>query len=133
MLHVQIDPNSGVPVYRPVLDQVTYYVASGALRAGAQLPSIRELAKALSVNPTTVVKAYTELQHEGVIAMKQGKGAFVAEVDSRMSDAERRKVLGRLVQQLTVEAKQMGASAEMVRHIVEEQLSRLDLPNADGN
>ena len=133
MLHVQLDPNSGVPVYRQVMDQVKYYVASGALAAGAQLPSIRELAKALSVNPATVVKAYTELQHEGVIAMQQGKGAFVAEVDSRMSDAERRKVLGRLAQQLTVEAKQMGASAEMVRRIVEEQLSRLDLLNEDAN
>ena len=91
MLHIQIDPHSGIPVYRQVMDQVKYYAASGTLKVGAQLPSIRELSKALSVNPTTVVKAYTELQHEGVIEMKQGKGAFLAEVEERMTERERRR------------------------------------------
>ena len=131
MLHIQIDPQSGVPVYRQVMDQVKYYAASGTLRPGALIPSIREMSKALSVNPTTIVKAYTELQHEGVIEMKQGKGAFLTEVNRGMSDEERRKALEPIVRQLTVEAKQMGASAEMVRRIVEEQLSQVTLPNKD--
>ncbi|HUW57966.1 MAG TPA: GntR family transcriptional regulator [Planctomycetota bacterium] len=127
MLHIQIDPHSGIPVYRQVMDQVKYYAASGALKVGAQLPSIRELSKTLSVNPTTVVKAYTELQHEGVIEMKQGKGAFVAEVGRGMSEAERRKVLERLTRQMVVEAKQMGAPADVVRRVVEEQLEEMGL------
>ena len=122
MLHIQIDAHSGVPVYRQVMDQIKYYAASGALAAGAQLPSIRELAKLLSVNPTTVVKAYTELQHAGIIAMKHGKGAFVAERNATLTHAERRKVLERLTRQMTVEARQVGASAELVRRIVDEQL-----------
>ena len=55
MLHFQINPHSGVPVYRQMIDQVKYYVASDALKAGDQLPSIRELAQSLAINPTTVV------------------------------------------------------------------------------
>ena len=61
-LHLQIDERCGVPVYRQMMDQFKYYVAGGTLRPGDQIPSIRELAAALAVNPTTVVKAYTELE-----------------------------------------------------------------------
>jgi len=126
MLHLQIDPHSGVPVYRQMMDQVKYYVASGALRAGDLLPSIRELARALSVNPTTVVKAYNELQHEGVIEMKHGKGAFVAEAAEGMSAGELEKALRHLVRRLAVEAAQMGAAPELVLRVVAEELESLN-------
>ncbi len=125
MLHFQIDPHSGVPVYRQMMDQAKYYVASGVLRVGDLLPSIRELAAALSVNPTTVVKAYTELEHEGVIEMRQGKGAFVAAPAARMSEAERRRALQRLARQLAVEAAQMGAAPDVVLRVVQDELDRL--------
>jgi len=122
MLHLQIDPHSGVPVYRQVMDQVKYYAASGALKAGDQLPSIRECARALSVNPTTVVKAYTELQHEGVIEMVQGKGAFVAEPPPAMSRREQDRALRPLARQLAVEAAQMGAPAELVLDLLRAEM-----------
>lgn len=122
MLHFQIDPHSGIPVYRQMMDQVRYYVAAGTLRRGDQLPSIRELAQALAVNPTTVVKAYTELEHERVIEMRQGRGAFVAETAARMSAVECEKALRRLARQLAVEAGQMGAPVHLVRRVVEEEL-----------
>ena len=109
-LHFQIDPRSGLPVYRQLMDQIKYYVASGGLRAGDQLPSIRDLAVRASVNPTTVVQCYTELQHEGVVDMKHGKGAFVAASSAEKSDSEREKILVQLATQLTVEAKQLGAT-----------------------
>ena len=125
MLHVQIDPHSGVPVYRQVMDQMKYYVASGVLKVGDMLPSIRALARAMSVNPATVVKAYTELQHEGVIEIRHGKGAFVAEAARRMSTAERDKALRRLARQLAIEAVQMGATGDMVRRIVVEEMERI--------
>ena len=125
MLHVQIDPHSGVPVYRQVMDQMKYYVASGVLEAGDMLPSIRALARAMSVNPATIVKAYNELQHEGVIEIRHGKGAFVAEAAKRMSAAERDKALRRLARQLAIEAVQMGATGEMVRRIVVEEMERI--------
>ena len=125
MLLFQIDPHSGVPVYRQLLEQVKYYVASGMLRAGEKLPSIRELARALSVNPTTIVKAFTELEHEGIIELMHGKGAFVTAAAPRMSDAEREEVVRRLARQLVVEARQLGAPTELVLRLVKEQLDGL--------
>jgi GntR family transcriptional regulator len=124
-LHLQLDPHSGVPVYRQMMDQVKYYIASGALQPGDQLPSIRELAQKLSVNPTTVVKAYNELQHGDVIEMRHGKGVFVTERSVRMSDREREKALRRLARQLAVEAAQMKAAAPIVLRIVEEEMTDL--------
>ena len=124
-LHLQIDPHSGVPVYRQMMDQIKYYLASGVLQAGDQLPSIRELAQKLSVNPTTVVKAYTELQHGQVIEMRHGKGVFVSERSLRMSDREREKALRRIARQLAVEAAQMKAPPELVVQIVEEEIANL--------
>ncbi len=132
MLHLQIDPHSGIPVYRQMMDQIKYYVASGTLRPGDQLPSIRELAQALAVNPTTVVKAYTELQHDEVVEMRHGKGAFVRDGASQLSDREREKALRRLAQQLAVEAVQMGAGASLVRRLVDEELRYIGGRNAQA-
>jgi GntR family transcriptional regulator len=125
MLHLQIDPHSGVPVYRQMMDQINYYVASGTLRPGDQLPSIRELSQALSVNPTTVVKAYTELAHDEVIEMRHGKGAFVADGATRLSEREKEKALRRLARQLAVEAVQMGAAKSLVHRLLGEELNEI--------
>ncbi len=124
-LHFQIDPHSGIPVYRQMMDQVKYYVASGTLLPGDQLPSIRELAQQLSVNPTTVAKTYSELEHEAVIEMRHGRGAFVAEATTRLSDREREKALRRLARQLAIEASQMGAPDEQVLRVLQQELSDL--------
>lgn len=125
-IHIQIDPHSGVPVYRQVMDQIRYYVASGVLRAGEQLPSIRTLARKLSVNPATVVKAYSELQHAGAIVINHGKGAFVSDSAGGMSDAQRKKALRRTARQLAIEALQMGAGVDLVRRIVAEEMEKLE-------
>ena len=114
MLHFQINPHSGVPVYRQMIDQIKYYVASGALKAEDQLPSIRELAQALAINPTTVVRVYSELEREGVVEMRHGKGAFITASGRRLSASERDRTLRRLARQLAVEARQMGAPAGQV-------------------
>ena len=127
-LHLHLDPHSGLPVYRQMIDQIKYYVASGALKPGQQLPSVRELAQRLSINPTTVVKAYTELQHEEVIDLRHGKGAFVAE---RAPDApavsafEKDKVVRRLARQLAVESQQIGASYEFVQEVLEDEWNQI--------
>jgi GntR family transcriptional regulator len=131
MLNLRIDPHSGVPVYRQIMDQVKYYGAIGLLKPNSQLPSIRELALALSVNPTTVVKAYSELQHEGVIEMRHGKGAFLVDAP-RMSEAQRRQVLRRIARQLAVEAIQMDAPTELVIEVVTEELDAMRATIRDG-
>ena len=125
MLHFQINLQSGLPVYRQLMDQIKYYAASGILPVGAQLPSIRELARTLTVNPTTVVKAYTELEHEGVILNRQGKGAFLADTAPSLSEAVCEESLRRLARQLAVEATQMGAHRKQVLRLVEEELQTM--------
>lgn len=110
MLYFQLNVHSGVPVYRQLMDQIGHYVAGGALTPGDQLPSIRELAKALAVNPTTIVKAYGELAHEGLIEILHGRGAFVATSAPVWPPERRRERLQTLASQLAVESRQMGAS-----------------------
>ena len=124
-LHLQLDNQSGVPAYRQIMNQLKFYAASGALPAGSRLPSIRELARRLAVNPTTIVKAYTELQHEGVIEMRQGKGAFLMPPTSALSAQQRREALRPLARRLAVEASQLNADAATLVSLLEEELGRL--------
>src|SRR2546429_3846564 len=71
------NPSLGVPIYLQLMEQVKHAIETGALRAGEQLPGIRPLAEELVINPNTVAKAYRELEHEGVIELRQGAGAFI--------------------------------------------------------
>lgn len=120
-LYYQIDPHSGLPVYRQLMDQTKHYIASGTLGAGDQLPSIRELATRLAVNPTTIVKAYNELQNEGIVEMKQGKGAFVAKGLPAKEIPGRRVQVGRIARQLVVESQQLGMELDAVQALVEDE------------
>ncbi|MEW5786053.1 MAG: GntR family transcriptional regulator, partial [Bacillota bacterium] len=72
-----INTRSGVPIYVQLKEQIKTAVAGGILSAGDQLPSVRELAVALVINPNTVVRAYNELEHEGLLSIEQGRGTFV--------------------------------------------------------
>ena len=72
------NPSSGVPIYLQLMEQVKHSVETGALRPGEQLPGIRPLAEELVINPNTVAKAYRELEHEGIIELRHGAGAFVS-------------------------------------------------------
>src|SRR5437870_11791030 len=78
MITFKLDPKSGVPVYRQIQDLIRYAIASGLLNPGEQLPTVRSLAVELSVNPNTVIEAYTELEREGIFTSEQGSGTFVA-------------------------------------------------------
>jgi GntR family transcriptional regulator len=128
VLHFYIDPHSGIPIYRQMMDQVKYYAASAILKPGDMLPSIRQLSRDLSVNPTTIVKAYSELQHEGVIELRHGKGVFLSEASRRMTAPERIAALRRIARQLSVEALQMGVSDQDVLRVVKEELEQLRKP-----
>ncbi len=128
MLHFQLDIQSGVPVYRQLMDQIRHYVASGTLAPGDQLPSIREMARTLAVNPTTIVKAYGELDHEGVVELRHGRGVFVAETPPTWSQDRRREKLDTLARQIAVEARQMGASEDEVRDAIRRAFHSLTNP-----
>src|SRR5262245_9982053 len=74
----RLNPSSGIPIYLQLMEQVKHAVETGALRAGDQLPAIRKLAEDLVMNPNTVVRAYRELEHEGIIELRHGSGAFIS-------------------------------------------------------
>src|SRR3984957_8464613 len=94
MIQFTLDPKSGVPIYRQIQDQIRYGIGSGKLLPGEQLPTVRALAVELSVNPNTVIKAYTELERSGVLTTEQGSGTFVApEPSSPLSSPARQDKL----------------------------------------
>ena len=92
-----LDLHSGVPVYRQIIDQVRGGLASGALIAGDQLPTVRQLAVDLAINPNTVVRAYRELELGGLLETHQGTGTFISAQQFPASDAERERQLGQIV------------------------------------
>src|SRR6516162_4559364 len=76
---LQLNPSSGVPLYLQLIEQIKHAIEAGAMRAGEQLPSVRQMAEEVMINPNTVVRAYRELEHEGVIELKHGSGAYIRE------------------------------------------------------
>src|SRR6188474_3470082 len=83
------NPASGVPIYLQLMEQVKHSIETGALRPGDQLPGIRPLAEELVIYPNTVAKAYRELEHEGIIELRQGAGAFVSDKAPTKKDADK--------------------------------------------
>src|SRR5437773_11771548 len=92
-----IDLHSGVPVYRQLIDQVRSGIASGSLAAGDQLPTVRQLAVDLAINPNTVLRAYRELELGGLLETHQGTGTFISQQKLKRGDAERDRQLSQIV------------------------------------
>jgi len=110
----RLDMQSGVPVYRQIMDQIHGAIAASALRAGDQLPTVRQLAVDLSVNPNTVVRAYRELEIRGVLTTQQGIGTFISSKTVAPDEAERQRKLTQLVGELMAKAGAAGYAAEEV-------------------
>src|SRR6516165_9605935 len=107
-VEIQLDWASGVPVYRQVIDQVMSGIASGSLTAGDQLPTVRQLAVDLSVNPNTVVRAYRELEIRGVLETQQGTGTFISHQKVKRDEAERQRQLSQLAGEFLARAGTAG-------------------------
>src|ERR1044071_3961772 len=105
---LQLDMASGVPVYRQIMDQVMGGLASGALRAGEQLPTVRQLAVDLAVNPNTIVRAYRELEFRGVIDTQHGSGTFITQRKMKRSEVEHQRQLNQLVADFVARAGAAG-------------------------
>lgn len=99
-----LDPRSGVPAYRQIIDQVLGGIAAGALLAGDQLPTVRQLAVDLAINPNTVVRAYRELEIRGVLATQQGTGTFLTDKKPPVNGEDRRRRLAQLCGELLAKA-----------------------------
>lgn len=118
----RIDPLSAEPIAAQVAFQVKGAVARGELRDGSQLPSVRELARELAVNPNTVVRAYDSLEHDGVIRRRQGAGCFVTGETSDRSRGQRHKQLRELVNRTVTEAFHLGFAPTEIREAIDRSL-----------
>ncbi len=113
----RLDPHSGVPVYRQIIDQVTGGMAAGLLAAGDQLPTVRQVAVDLAINPNTVVRAYRELEIRGVLETQQGTGTFITETKLKRDEVERQRQLNQLVGEFVGRA---GAAGFTVQELVDQ-------------
>ena len=126
------NPSSGVPIYLQLMEQVKHSIETGALRPGEQLPGIRPLAEELVINPNTVAKAYRELEHEGVIELRHGAGAFIAG-NARAKKATDKIRAGQTVVATTVkQLRARGVTDEEIRRLVEAELSGINKTGGQG-
>jgi GntR family transcriptional regulator len=117
MFKFRLDLRSGVPVYRQIIDQVRAGVASGTLTAGDQLPTVRQLAVDLAINPNTVLRAYRELELGGLLETQQGTGTFITQKKVKRDEAERARQLSQLAGEFLARA---GAAGFTVEELLEQ-------------
>src|ERR1044071_6170700 len=113
------NPALGVPIYLQLMEQVKHAIETGALRSGEQLPGIRPLAEELVINPNTVAKAYRELEHEGVIELRHGAGAFVAAAARPKKAADNLRAAQGIVADTVERLRARGLTAEEIRRLFE--------------
>lgn len=118
------DTSSRLPIYRQLIEQVRRGVATGRLKPGERLPSVRQLSRDLVVNPNTVARAFSELERDGVLNMRQGLGAFVAEPSVDTTKKSRRERLIGCVDELLTEAVHLGFTREELLTLFDERLQR---------
>jgi GntR family transcriptional regulator len=121
-MEFKLDATSGVPLYRQIIDQVQAGLASGTLKAGSQLPTVRSVAVDLEINPNTVARAYRELEIRGVLETQQGTGTFIAHRLEVRDDLEQARKLDQLVTDLVT---RVGAAGFGLRDVIEQLKERL--------
>lgn len=119
------NPSLGVPIYLQLMEQVKHAIETGALRTGEQLPGIRPLAEELVINPNTVAKAYRELEHEGVIELRHGAGAFVSGHARARKLADKVRAAEPLVASTVERLRGRGLTDEEIRRLFEAELAGL--------
>ncbi len=118
MVEFKLDLKSGVPFHRQIVDQIRYGIASDRLMPGEQLPTVRELAVHLQVNPNTVRKAYSELEILGILDTQQGTGTFVSHRQVEIGEAEKQGMLRQICDELVARGNQYGFTVkEIVIHM----------------
>ena len=121
MLPIHINYSSDAPICQQAVDQVKLLCVSGRLRPGEKLPSVRQLAADLHVNPTTVTRIYDQLAHEGVITLRQGQGTFVADGPPPLAPGEVHRIVGERARALLVEGLRHGLSLKQIRAAFERE------------
>jgi GntR family transcriptional regulator len=130
---VKPNPSSGVPIYLQLMEQVKHAIETGALRPGEQLPGIRPLAEELVINVNTVAKAYRELEHEGVIELKHGAGAFVSAHARGPKVADKFRAARPVAAAAVAKLRAQGLTDEEIRRLFEAELSGLQRAGGQGD
>ncbi|MCA9448502.1 MAG: GntR family transcriptional regulator [Candidatus Omnitrophica bacterium] len=126
-MFIEIDLNKPVPIFNQIMDGVRLAVATGRIVPGDRIPSIRDLAVELRVNPNTVAKAYQELERSGLVEVKRGMGYFVSESDNgQVSQRERHALFTNLVDDLLASGIALGLDAGELRKLNKKKLERLE-------
>lgn len=118
--HFQLNPHSGVPVYRQLIDQVQGALAGGRLKPGDQLPTIRQAAVDLAINPNTVTRAYREMEIRGLLETQQGTGTFIAEQQIEADGVVRSQQLEQLAAEMIARAGAHGLAISELIHALNE-------------
>ena len=113
-MELSIDTKSGVPFYRQIIEQIKFGVARGELKSGDRLPTVRQLAVDLSINPNTVIRAYRELEIEGVLDTQQGSGTFVGRHKPEVDRLEKKRMVDQILTDLLARASSYGLSIDDV-------------------
>ena len=122
-MFLQVDPANGLAIYDQVVRQIKFAVADDVLKSGELVPSVREVARELAINPNTVARAYRELQQDRVLEPVRGTGLAVAPGAAKRCRAERVKLIRARLEQALTEAKQSGLSPGELRSLVDEVLA----------
>jgi GntR family transcriptional regulator len=119
-MFLHVEPTSGVPIYRQIVDQVRLAVASGRVGPDDKLPGVRELAEELAINLQTVAKAYAELVREGTLEVRRGMGTYVAQKSAKATEKAARGALERHARKLVADARSLGMSRRELTGFVDE-------------
>jgi GntR family transcriptional regulator len=126
-MFIKIDPANGLPIYLQIMNQVKTAIALGRLQPEEALPSVRQLAMDLAVNPNTIARAYLDLEHEGVIYKRAGQGTFVSGQGVEMSKRERMKLFNEFLEKSLVEGIHLGLDPAEMKSSFDQQLERIIL------
>jgi GntR family transcriptional regulator len=121
-----VDPHNGLPIYEQIARQIKFAVAGGVLKTGELIPSVRELARELAINPNTIARAYRQLQDDRVLEVVRGAGLEVASGAAERCRSERLKLIRARLRQVLSEAKQSRLDARELRELVEKELSAVE-------
>jgi GntR family transcriptional regulator len=121
-MFMKIETIDGVPIYLQIAREIKHSIAVGALRPGEQIPSVREIALHITVNPNTVAKAYRELEAQGIVETRRGTGTFVAKEGFALSQAEKRRTVGGLIDRVLDEARHLRLDEDEVKRLFNEKL-----------
>ena len=130
-MFIHLNPSSGMPIYRQLFTQLRQRIASGELAAAAQLPSVRELAAELKINPLTVAKVFQMLEAEGLVETRRGLGTFVADGNVSRSQKEKRALIANAVEQVVAEARHLKMEEAEVVKLVRQRFAETE-PNEKG-